>query len=144
MTIQLNSLLPGILISLAIGATAAGCDRKQQSDAAPVQSQAAAAVPTPNRSAAPVAMTPELKKDMADMYQKMADCLRTEKSLDQCSTDVMKDCPVMQKTGQCPIQQGMGAAMGGSMGEHARDSMGQMDGMGSHDMQEMPPPKTSE
>lgn len=57
-------------------------------------------------------MSPELKMNMADMYQKMADCLKTDKSLDQCSKDVMVNCPVMAKTGHCPIHEGMGHMMG--------------------------------
>ena len=57
-------------------------------------------------------MSPELRKDMADMYQKMADCVRTGKLMEDCQKKVMKDCPVVAKTGQCPIQQGMGHMMG--------------------------------
>lgn len=30
-------------------------------------------------------VSPELRKDMADMYQKMAECLRTDKSLEGVS-----------------------------------------------------------
>lgn len=50
----------------------------------------------------------EVRKDMADMYQKMADCLRTDTTLEECQRKVAKDCPVVAKTGQCPIEQGMG------------------------------------
>ena len=57
-------------------------------------------------------MSPELRKDMADMYQKMADCVRTGKSTEDCQRQIAKDCPVVAKTGQCPIQQGMGHMMG--------------------------------
>lgn len=53
-------------------------------------------------------MSPELRTDMADMYQKMADCLRTEKSSGDCQRQIAKNCPVVAKTGQCPIEQGMG------------------------------------
>ena len=70
-------------------------------------------------------MTPEMKKEMADMYQKMADCLRTEKSLEQCSHDAMKNCPVVEKTGHCPINEGTGAMMGKGM----KHPMGGMKGM---------------
>ena len=72
-------------------------------------------------------MTPELKKDMADMYQKMADCLRTDKSLQQCSKDAMTNCPVVQKTGHCPINEGMGPSMGKKM-KHGMRGM-EMGGM---------------
>ena len=57
-------------------------------------------------------MSPELRKDMANMYQKMADCLRTGKSSEDCQKQVAKDCPVIAKTGQCPILDGMGRKMG--------------------------------
>jgi hypothetical protein len=53
-------------------------------------------------------VSPELRNDMADMYQKMADCLRTGKSPEDCQRQVARDCPVVAKTGQCPIEKGMG------------------------------------
>lgn len=53
-------------------------------------------------------VSPELRKDMADMYQKMADCLRTGKFPEDCQREVARDCPVVAKTGQCPIEKGMG------------------------------------
>ena len=68
---------------------------------------------------ADIKMTPELKKDMAEMYQKMADCLRTDKSLEQCSRDAMTNCPVVEKTGHCPINEGI---MAGQM-EHPAAGM---------------------
>ena len=48
------------------------------------------------------------------MYQKMADCLRTDKSLslEECQHKVAKDCLVVAKTGQCPIEKGMGPMTG--------------------------------
>ncbi len=57
-------------------------------------------------------MSPELQKDMANMYQKMADCVRTGKSTEDCQRQIAKDCPVVAKTGQCPLQQGMGPMKG--------------------------------
>ena len=88
-----------VVIGLGVGlATASlGADRGQAKP--PMTTQAS--------TASKVAMTPELKKDMAEMYQKMADCLRTEKSLEQCSHDAMKNCPVVEKTGHCPINEGI-------------------------------------
>jgi len=64
------------------------------------------------KTAKPGQMTSELKMDMADMYQKMADCLRTGKSVEQCSQQVAKDCPVVKKTGHCPISEGMKSVTG--------------------------------
>ena len=59
-------------------------------------------------------VSPEVRKDMANMHQKMADCLRTDQSLslEECQRKVAKDCPIVAKTGQCPIEKGMGAMMG--------------------------------
>ena len=57
-------------------------------------------------------MSPELRNDMADMYQKMADCLRTGKSSQDCQQQIAKDCPVVAKTGQCPLEKGMGHMKG--------------------------------
>jgi hypothetical protein len=75
-------------------------------------------------------MSPELRKDMADMYQKMADCVRTGKSSEDCQRQIAKDCPVVAKTGQCPIEKGMGSMMG-SRGMRP-EGMGPM--TGPHDM----------
>jgi hypothetical protein len=65
------------------------------------------------RAGGPVPMTPALKMDMANMYQKMADCLRTGKSVELCSKEVEKDCPVVKKTGHCPLMEGMTAVTSG-------------------------------
>ena len=70
-------------------------------------------------------MTPELKKDMADMYQKMAECMRTDKTVGECSHEAMKNCPVVAKTGHCPINEGMGPMMSKRM----KHPMKGMDGM---------------
>jgi len=90
-------------------------------------------------------MTPELKKDMADMYQKMADCLRTDKSLERCSKDAMKNCPVIAKTGHCPINEGMRHSKGRGMRPPMGPPMGPKGKMGGMDMGEMKEtqPKTS-
>ena len=61
---------------------------------------------------APIKITAELKMDMADMYQKMSTSLRTGKSVPQCNQEVMKDCPVIKKTGHCPIVEGMDSVFG--------------------------------
>ena len=52
-------------------------------------------------------MTPELKRDMAEMYTKMGECMKTEKSMEECQSDIMKNCPVVKKTGHCPLMEGM-------------------------------------
>lgn len=76
-------------------------------------------------------MSPELRKDMANMYQKMADCLKTDQSfsLEECQAKVANDCPVVAKTGQCPLEKGMGNMGSRGMRPGGMGPMG-----GSHDM----------
>ena len=74
-------------------------------------------------------MSPELRKDMANMYQKMADCLKTGKSSEDCQRQIAKDCPVVAKTGQCPIEKGMG-----NMGPRGMRPGGMGPMGGPHDM----------
>lgn len=57
-------------------------------------------------------MSPEVHKDMANMYRKMADCLDAGSSAHDCMQSVMKNCPVIAKMGHCPIAEGMGAMKG--------------------------------
>ena len=59
------------------------------------------------KSTMSTSMNPETKADMADMYSKMSECMKTDKSMEQCQKDVMKDCAVMKKTGHCPLMDGM-------------------------------------
>lgn len=69
-----------------------------------VMAQAKAKSPANQTQAEP---SPEMKKNMADMYQKMADCLKTEKSMHECHKEVMKDCPMAKENGSCPLMEGM-------------------------------------
>ena len=61
----------------------------------------------PAHSVNHMAATPEMKKDMADMHQKMADCLRTEKSMQECHGEMMKDCQGAKAAGHCSMMDGM-------------------------------------
>ena len=70
-------------------------------------------------------MSPDLKHDMAHMYAKMGECMKTDKTMEQCQTEVMKDCQVMKKTKHCPIMEGMQPMMG------SEKMQGQMKGMGT-------------
>ncbi|GJL61701.1 MAG: hypothetical protein NPIRA04_03550 [Nitrospirales bacterium] len=80
-----------------------------------------------DKSQSTTPMSSELRKDMADMYQKMAVCLRTDTSLslEECQRKVANDCPVVAKTGQCPIEKGIGHR--GSRGMRS-EGMGLMGG----------------
>ena len=60
-------------------------------------------------------MSPALKQEMADMYSKMGACMKTDSSMEQCQKDIMKDCPVVMKTGHCPLMDGMKPMMGKGM-----------------------------
>lgn len=95
----LFSTLVVIGLTLGFSSLSPGADQNQ-----PTKSAA-------HQGTAGTKMTPELKKDLADMYQKMADCMRTDKSLDQCNHEAMQNCPVVEKTGHCPINEGMGPMM---------------------------------
>lgn len=56
-------------------------------------------------------MSPEARKDMAGMHRKMADCLDSGSSSHDCMQTMMKDCPIMAKTGHCPMADTMQACM---------------------------------
>ena len=71
----------------------------------------------PAASTAAMTSSGEMQKDMASMYRKMADCLDTGTSAHECMLTVMKDCPVVAKTGHCPISEGMGAGQEMGMGQ---------------------------
>ena len=73
----------GIAAAVALGLLVAACDGQKANSPATVETRAAAPDAAPSQSNVNSSMSPELKKEMADMYQKMADCMRTDKSLDQ-------------------------------------------------------------
>ncbi len=58
-------------------------------------------------SANHMAGTPEMKNDMADMHQKMAECLRTEKSMQDCHGEMMKNCQDAKAPGHCSMMESM-------------------------------------
>lgn len=70
---------------------------------------------TSANSQAQAVQSPEMKKNMAEMYQKMADCMKTEKSMHDCHKEVMRDCPVLKETGSCPLMNGMEGMSHGKM-----------------------------
>ena len=53
-------------------------------------------------------LSPELRKHLAEMYQKMGDCLaKTDKSMQGCQAEVMKNCPAAEALGYCPLADGI-------------------------------------
>ena len=57
-------------------------------------------------------ITPELKKRIAEMYEKMGACVKTDMSLADCQKEVMKDCPVVAELGYCPLMDGIAPMKG--------------------------------
>jgi len=51
----------------------------------------------------------ELKNVLAEMYQTMADCLRSDKSFETCRQEAC-NCQVLNATGRCPINEQIAAA----------------------------------
>ena len=116
-------LIIGIAVGMNAGVALAQHENMPGHKNMPPGDQATPSAAGPGKTSSQ--MTPELKKDIADMYQKMADCMRTDKSMDQCSQEAMKHCPVVEKTGHCPINEGTGPMMG----KRVKQPMGGM-GMG--------------
>jgi Spy/CpxP family protein refolding chaperone len=48
--------------------------------------------------------TPEMRQNMAEMHQKMADCLKSERPMAECRKEMMKNCPMKGK-GHCPMME---------------------------------------
>ena len=57
-------------------------------------------------------ITRELKKRIAEMYEKMGACVQTDMSLEDCQKKVMKDCPVVTELGYCPLMDGIAPLKG--------------------------------
>jgi hypothetical protein len=93
-----KQVIPVVLVCLSLGLSSLSFGQDQ--------SQSAMAGSTMKEGAAGQ-MTPEMRKDLADMYQKMADCLKTGKSSEDCQHQIAKACPVLAKTGRCSLLLGM-------------------------------------
>lgn len=60
-------------------------------------------------------MNAEVKRDTVETYSKMGECMKTDKSMEQCQGDMTKYCPfVKKKRGHCPLMKGM-KSMAGKM-----------------------------
>ena len=73
-----------LIIGIAVGMNAGGALAQHENMPGhknmPPGDQAKTSAASPGKTSPQT--TPELKKNIADMYQKMADCMRTDKSLD--------------------------------------------------------------
>lgn len=70
-----------------------------------------------------VDFTPQQRKQMAEMHRRAAECLNSNKTMQECRQEMTKNCP-MAKDGYCP---GMGMGMHPGMGP---GMMGPGSGMG--------------
>jgi hypothetical protein len=96
--VSLFSLITAIALSLSTAAFAA--DTQQ-----------------PNPKAAPHEhqMTKEQRQKMAEMHQKMADCLKSDKPMSECHAEMMKECQDKMGGEGCPM---MGHHGEGHMHKH--------------------------
>ena len=71
------------------------------------------------------ALSPEVRKHLSEMYQKMGDCLaKTDKSMQDCQREVMKNCPVPKELGFCPLEDGIKPMNGKHTGmDHSKMKM---------------------
>lgn len=59
----------------------------------------------------------EKHERVAEMHEKMAECLRSDKDLSECHEQMRKDCPMAGEGGLCPMMGEMGPGkMGGRKG----------------------------
>ncbi len=65
---------------------------------------------------APATVSKETREKMAVVHEQMAACLRSDKSLADCHTEMMKSCKESLGDQGCPMM-GMGKGMG--MGKHS-------------------------
>lgn len=54
--------------------------------------------------------TIEMHQKMAEAHKKAADCLKTNKPVDECNSEAMKMCP-MANSEKCPFMGGMSGMM---------------------------------
>jgi len=67
--------------------------------------------------------TPEVRQKMADVHQKMADCLRSDKPMSACKDEMMKSCHDSMGKEGCPMMKDMhGKMMGKDMGGDVTES----------------------
>lgn len=64
--------------------------------------------------------TKEERAQMADMHSKMAECLRSEKSMKDCHEEMKANCPMMKDGKACPMGMDHHGHMHHSKGEKAK------------------------
>lgn len=66
-------------------------------------------------------MTPEARKKMAEMHKKMADCLNSSKSMQECRNEMRSSMRALHDEGYCEDCGMMGGMMGGMRGHDHDD-----------------------
>jgi len=66
----------------------------------------------------PAAPTAEQRQKMAEVHQKMADCLRSDRPLADCRNEMAAACHDMMGAGGCPMMGNGPGGMGPGMVEH--------------------------
>jgi hypothetical protein len=80
------------------------------------------------KKSAPAEPSPEVRQQMAAVHQKMADCLRSDRPMAECRTEMANSCQQMVGASGCPMMGsgtgGMGPGMmgGGMMGQPAPEA----------------------
>jgi hypothetical protein len=68
----------------------------------------------------PAAPTAEQRQKMAEIHQKMADCLRSDRPIEECRSEMATACHDSLGADQCPM---MGKHGGGMMHSHPSPEM---------------------
>lgn len=79
---------------------------------------AADQAPQPGAPSAPQQMTHEQRVKMANAHEKMAACLRSDRPLADCRSEMMKTCHGLMGKAGCPMMGGMGGGMMRQGGRH--------------------------
>jgi hypothetical protein len=83
---------------------------------------AGAALAADPQAAAPADPTPAARQQMAEVHEKMAACLRSDRPIAECRAEMWKSCQSMTGESGCPMGGGMGPGMGRGM-MHRRGMM---------------------
>lgn len=75
-----------------------------------------------NPPTAPSVPTKEMRERMATLHEQMAACLRSDKSISECRTEMMQHCRAMMGNPGCTGMMGMGRGMMG-MGQRMHGPM---------------------
>jgi len=64
----------------------------------------------------------EQRQQMATVHQKMAECLKSDKPMSECKSEMMKSCQEKMGKDGCPMMGQMGGMMGKGMMHDRKDN----------------------